>query len=158
MEGRGPAAILAPPMTVLFLCTGNYYRSRFAEMLFNHLATQAGLPHRADSRALALERGGCNVGPVSANTAAALAAKGVAMPAEHRPPRQASDADFLAVDLIIALKEAEHRPLMAQRFPAYVGRVQYWHVHDLDAATPQEAFAEIETNVRQLILSLAASH
>ena len=24
--------------TVLFLCTGNYYRSRFAEILFNHLA------------------------------------------------------------------------------------------------------------------------
>ena len=24
--------------TVLFLCTGNYYRSRFAEELFNHEA------------------------------------------------------------------------------------------------------------------------
>ncbi|MGM4967020.1 hypothetical protein AB7714_26215 [Tardiphaga sp. 1201_B9_N1_1] len=32
--------------TVLFLCTGNYYRSRYAEELFNHLARRAGLTGR----------------------------------------------------------------------------------------------------------------
>ena len=40
--------------TVLFLCTGNYYRSRFAEILFNWHATQQELNWRADSRGLAL--------------------------------------------------------------------------------------------------------
>jgi len=29
--------------TVLFLCTGNYYRSRFAEVFFNAVATKEGL-------------------------------------------------------------------------------------------------------------------
>ncbi len=43
--------------TVLFLCTGNYYRSRFAEALFNSVAGRMGLPWRASSRGLALERG-----------------------------------------------------------------------------------------------------
>src|SRR5438132_811728 len=33
--------------TVLFLCTGNYYRSRFAEVLFNSVAGKMGLPWRA---------------------------------------------------------------------------------------------------------------
>ena len=42
---------------ILFLCTGNYYRSRFAEHLFNWLATKQGLDWQADSRGLALERG-----------------------------------------------------------------------------------------------------
>jgi protein-tyrosine phosphatase len=36
--------------TVLFLCTGNYYRSRFAEILFNSVAGKLGLPCLASSR------------------------------------------------------------------------------------------------------------
>jgi protein-tyrosine phosphatase len=40
--------------TVLFLCTGNYYHSRFAEILFNSVASRMGLPWRASSRGLAL--------------------------------------------------------------------------------------------------------
>ncbi len=50
---------------VLFLCTGNYYRSRFAEILFNSVAGRMGLPWKATSRALALERGSGNVGPMA---------------------------------------------------------------------------------------------
>jgi protein-tyrosine-phosphatase len=30
--------------TVLFLCNGNYYRSRFAEILFNGVTTLIDLP------------------------------------------------------------------------------------------------------------------
>jgi protein-tyrosine phosphatase len=37
---------------ILFLCTGNFYRSRFAEELFNHLARQKRLDWVADSRGL----------------------------------------------------------------------------------------------------------
>jgi protein-tyrosine phosphatase len=54
--------------TVLFLCTGNYYRSRFAEHFFNALATREALSWQADSRGLALERGVGNLGPVSRTT------------------------------------------------------------------------------------------
>ncbi len=50
---------------ILFLCTGNYYRSRFAEKLFNNLATQKNLDWEADSRGLAIERGVNNVGAMS---------------------------------------------------------------------------------------------
>ncbi len=51
--------------TVLFLCTGNYYRSRFAEVLINFVAGRMGLPWRALSRGLAVERGVNNVGPMA---------------------------------------------------------------------------------------------
>jgi protein-tyrosine phosphatase len=40
--------------TVLFLCTANYYRSRFAEFYFNSIAAAAGLPWQAESRGLSL--------------------------------------------------------------------------------------------------------
>jgi protein-tyrosine phosphatase len=49
---------------VLFLCTGNYYRSRYAEVLFNSVAGKMSLAWKASSRGLALERGVNNVGPM----------------------------------------------------------------------------------------------
>ena len=39
--------------TILFLCTGNYYRSRYAEEIFNHQAGRDGLAWHAFSRAVA---------------------------------------------------------------------------------------------------------
>jgi hypothetical protein len=56
--GRQPANC-----KTVFPCSGNYYRSRFAEELFNHAAKNAGLNWRASSRGLALEPE--NIGPVS---------------------------------------------------------------------------------------------
>ena len=77
---------------VLFLCTGNYYRSRFAEIFFNWHA-------------------------------------------EH----------------IVAVKETEHRPLIQARFPTWLGRVEFWEVHDLDCVGPEIAIPHLEREVFSLI-------
>jgi protein-tyrosine phosphatase len=120
-----------PEKTVLFLCTGNYYRSRFAELLFNSVAGKTGLPWRASSRGLALERGAGNVGPMAASAVTALEARGLRAAAElGRFPVQATAADFEAASWIVALKEAEHLPLLRERFPAWAGQVEFWHVDD----------------------------
>src|SRR5689334_14306119 len=104
---------------VLFLCTGNYYRSRFAEILFNSVAGRMGLPWRASSRGLALERGVNNVGPMAASAVQALEALGVrAAEAVSRPPAQVTTGDLGGAALIVALKHAEHLPLLHERFPA----------------------------------------
>ena len=50
---------------LLFLCTGNYYRSRFAELLFNAMAAKHIVPWQAFSRGLALDKGAHNIGPIS---------------------------------------------------------------------------------------------
>src|SRR6202521_1575023 len=99
--------------TVLFLCTGNYYRSRFAEILFNSVAARMGLPWKATSRALALERGAGNVGPMAPEAVTVLQARGIRSAEDFaRFPMQASADDFERAQWIVALKQAEHMPLL----------------------------------------------
>jgi protein-tyrosine phosphatase len=135
--------------TVLFLCTGNFYRSRFAEIYFNWLAQREGMGWQADSRGLALDP--ANYGPLSIHTRRELAALGIPLPDPLRNPLDAAVADFEAARLIVALKEAEHRRLMQSRFPAWAERVEYWHVHDLDCAEAAEALPQVKKHVEELV-------
>src|SRR5947207_6996376 len=101
--------------TVLFLCTGNYYRSRFAEVLFNSIAGKMGLAWQASSRGLALERGVNNVGPMAVSAIKALEALGVrATDAVVCLPAQVTSDDLEQAALIVALKLAEHLPLIQE--------------------------------------------
>lgn len=144
--------------TLLFLCSGNYYRSRYAELLFNHLADQRGLAWRATSRGLSVDRSN-NPGPIAKPTLAALARAGVTPPRTEteRYPVQVSEAELAAAQRVVAVKEAEHRPLLTERFPGWEERVVYWHVHDLDKATAEEALAALDGLVADLVEELAAS-
>ena len=142
--------------TVLFLCTGNYYRSRFAEVLFNALARQSGLAWRAESRGLALERGVHNVGPMSAAAQRRLHALGIPTEDYLRLPLPVTEADLQRADLIVAVKEAEHAPLLRERFPRWADRSRFWHIHDVECAPVEEALAGIEREVTALAAELRA--
>jgi protein-tyrosine phosphatase len=139
---------------ILFLCTGNYYRSRFAEILFNHLARQADIAWVADSCGLRVQGDGVvNVGPMSTHARQGLQERGIALPRE-RWPRQVTEADLADADLVVALKEGEHRVLIETAFPAHAPRVRYWAVHDLDVWQPAQALPSVERLVRRLIAEL----
>ncbi len=133
--------------SVLFLCTGNYYRSRLAEILFNHLAQQSEIRWRACSRGLRIT--GRNVGPISPFTLDYCRQHGLD-PGEIRLPLDVAEADLDAADQIIALKEAEHRPLLRDRFPDWESRVEFWNIHDLDCQTPDQALPLLAAAVRAL--------
>jgi len=147
----------AEPRRVLFLCSGNYYRSRFAELLFNHLAAVDGLPFRADSAGLWPQCHTHNPGPISPHTIAALKERGIALPSVLRTPRDVQEADIETSALTVALKEAEHRPLVMKLFPGLLERVEFWHVDDVGDAPPSVALPMIEHLVQQLLLRLRAS-
>jgi protein-tyrosine phosphatase len=90
--------------SVLFLCTGNYYRSRFAEDYFNHGASRRGLIWRAVSRGLARDMGATgNVGPMAADACETLRALDIDPAGANRYPVAAVAADFEVHVRIVAL-------------------------------------------------------
>jgi len=142
-----------PQNTVLFLCTGNYYRSRFAEILFNWTVRQRGLDWVADSRGLRLEP--LNPGPISRFTITALQDMGIAVAEPIRFPIPVTSNDFQSAHRVIAVKEAEHRPMITQFFPDWLERVEFWKVDDVDYSGPEVALPELRQNVEELIDRLA---
>lgn len=133
---------------VLFLCTGNYYRSRFAEAVFNHHATQRELDWIATSRGLATH---LQDGDLSPLTAQALAERMIEL-AHTGPTRRAVCLqDFEDADLVIAMEDREHRPYVRNRFPDWEHRTQYWDVSDIDFTPCEEALPAIEQYVLRLL-------
>ncbi len=139
---------------VLFLCTGNYYRSRYAEEVFNHQAEIKGLTWRAFSRGVAEKGSPENVGPMSRFALEALHAKAIIPRGSARYPQPGILADFDQARLVIALKEAEHRPMVERRFPEVADRVIYWDIHDIEFAHPKDALPMIDDRVEDLILAI----
>ena len=140
--------------TVLFLCTGNYYRSRFAEHYFNALASQMKLAWRAESRGLqpSIE----NIGCISSYALARLRLRGIEPPQPVRAPLDLEEENLAAAAVVVAVNEVEHRPLMQVRFPHWTERVRYWTVHDLDVTDANSGLAAIELAVQELLAELSA--
>jgi protein-tyrosine phosphatase len=143
---------MAMERRVLFLCTGNYYRSRFAEAVFNHEAILRGLPWRAFSRGLAVH---LVDGAISPHTEAALQNRKIDR--THTAPgrQQVADDDLRDAHLTIAVKKSEHLPLMEELHPQWSDKITYWDIHDLDFATPADSLPILEARVKALVEELA---
>ena len=135
---------------VLFLCTGNYYRSRYAEIVFNHLAAQKQLNWFADSRGLEASAGR-NVGPISTFALERLTRQGILINKPIRFPMQLEEKDLQEAGLIIAVNRVEHQPMMEQYFPTWAEKITYWDVADLDVTDADSALSAIERSVHLLI-------
>ncbi len=120
---------------VLFFCSGNYYRSRLAEILFNQRATVAGLPWEAQSRGL-LQTG--ELKGMSDHTISFLkAAQLEHLAADPRNPLVMDVEDLTDSDLIVGLCQSEHQPMLEQKFLALAkamykaGRIRFWNIYDI---------------------------
>jgi protein-tyrosine phosphatase len=140
---------------ILFLCTGNYYRSRFAEAYFNHAASQQGVPWRADSKALVRDLGATgNRGPISPHALAELDARGILQRGPARWPARVEPADFLRYPRVIAVSRREHEPMMLAHFPEHAALVDYLEIGDIDIESPAQAIARLAADVEALLADL----
>ena len=97
-----------------------------------------------------------NIGPISRFAVEGLTLRGIPMNGE-RYPLQLTLPDLAAADLVIAVKEAEHRAMISGTFPLWASLVEYWHIDDLDCAGPEEALLVLDGHVRALVEKLQAA-
>ncbi len=139
---------------VLFLCTMNYYRSRFAEIYFNHLAEQAGTGLRAGSRGLMTDA--YELPGMSVHAQEILRRLKVNIWPEDaaRNPRLVTKAELENAGRVIAVYRREHEPMVLRRFPDQKELVDYWHIQDLDEAHAVHALSSLRHQVEDLFATL----
>ena len=146
---------MIPRNKLLFLCTGNYYRSRFAEELFNHLAAQKGLDWVAASRGLAQEFGLLrNLGHMSSLAVQHLENHQVKL-SPKRSPRKLQPGEAREYQIIIALNRDEHEPLIAEHYPE-LSNVVYWDIKDLGDEPAAQALGRLEGKIETLVAQFEA--
>jgi protein-tyrosine phosphatase len=133
---------------VLFICTGNYYRSRFAEAVFNYHAERRQSRWTAFSRGLAIHLA---EGYLSVYTAEALNTRQIHL--RHTGPARASlsEEDLLGSSYRIAMDRSEHLQMMLDQFPRWADQIDYWDVSDIPFRSSSDALPEIELKVMQLL-------
>jgi len=137
---------------ILFICTGNFYRSRFAEAVFNHRAEQQQLAWAAFSRGLAVHLA---EGYLSSFAAEALLARQIDLRHTGRERVQLSEDDLLKADRWIAMDRIEHFPMMQNQFSAWADKIEYWDVPDLPYRPFEGALVEIEHKIIQILQEIA---
>lgn len=139
---------------VLFICTGNFYRSRHAEALFNWYALEKSLPARAFSRGLLTSIVADEPTLISTDTQERLTTLGIPLELTGRAPVQLQVQDLEKAHHIVALKKDEHHAMMVASHPEWADKINYWHMHDIDFEEPVHVLPKIEDQVRNLMEEL----
>lgn len=142
--------------TTLFLCTGNYYRSRFAEEVFNFQAIEKGIQWRADSAGLKVkETRHENKGTISPHAMEGFKRFNIE-PIQHgREPKDVDETHLRESDLIIATSLAEHKPMIQELIPEYMDKIIFWEVEDIEFETPGKALPRLQKAILALVDQLA---
>jgi protein-tyrosine phosphatase len=145
--------------TLLFLCTGNYYRSRFSEEYFNYYAEKHGLEWCADSKGIQRDfSGNGNIGPMSSHTIDKLAELQIPARGAERMPAHVYEPDFSDFDRIIAVSLDEHKSMLEALWPAHtLAKVEYFDVEDLHIEGSDTALPRLIRHLDKLINGMVSN-
>jgi protein-tyrosine phosphatase len=139
------------PRKVLFVCTGNYYRSRFAQALFNEKP-----PEDWTAFSRGLDTSTPREVPVSPLVSQELERRHIPASRVAGWPTQIAKTDLDDADVVVLLDGSEHAPMLRKQFPAQsFDKVRSWSVADTPPLTPTEAFAAITRQVDALVEELS---
>jgi protein-tyrosine phosphatase len=145
---------MTPQRRVIFICTGNYYRSRYAEIYFN-ARVPAASGYYAVSRGFRLSSQ--NAGQIAPCVLDRLHTQQIVVAEQMRSPRQLQAEELTETDRVIVLDETEHRRYVEQDLPTWRARITYWHVPDIHDMPVEQALQLIEIEVDALLRQLLHS-
>jgi protein-tyrosine phosphatase len=119
--------------------------------VFNFHACRLNLPTRAFSRGLAVHLVRDFPERISPNTVFALRERDIPLTHTSLRPRQLANEDLAVAAHVVALKEAEHRPLLEHLHPGWSQRIEFWHIDDVDAGEPALQLPKLEKKTLALL-------
>ena len=129
--------IEVPVKQFCFVCSGNLYRSRYAEAWFNYLSiTHERHDLRAFSRGIAVQptddyRQGeifTRRIPLAKPTYDRMLAKNIPFCLIGPTNQALSDGDCGAAEVIFLMNRVEHLPVIERQYPAYLDRVESYDI------------------------------
>ena len=148
-------------MKICFVCTGNYYRSRFAEAVFNFMASNSDLKISAESRGLnisAADQLAEKHGELSLFTLDMLNKLSIDKSFTHDKRRRFSINDINKFDKFIFLDKEEHTSMLYKvkdidNFDIKK-KIVFWNVKDVFDWKPEKTLSTILLNVTNLFNSI----
>ncbi len=137
-----------PHKQVLFVCTGNYYRSRFAEIYFNFL--MQGSNWSAFSKGFVANNPN-NIGAISPHTLAKLKEYDISIPVNLKYPEKLSLQDIHSCEMVVAVQEREHLPFVERQFPEMIEKFIFWNIDDVHDNAPDQAIPLLKKEVEKLV-------
>jgi protein-tyrosine phosphatase len=145
-------------MKVCFVCTGNYYRSRFAEATFNFMAKECGEKYVAESRGLnisAADKVAADYGELSPYTKNKMEELDIPISFTSSKRQPISKQDLKDFDIIVVMDRSEHFSMVK----SFVGEdedmilsaknFKYWAIKDVFDWKPEETLGAILANVNK---------
>jgi len=138
---------------ILFVCTGNYYRSRFAEIYFNIQSENRNLDWKAFSRGFDISNHG-NSGQISNHVILELRELKMYLPNDLNFPKILTENDLMQAEKIIAMNVLEHKPLVLMQFPTWIDKFTFWSIYDLYEEEASSSLRKLKYEIDQLLYDL----